>query len=711
MKKLKINYINDDFISDKIHLDRSDVVLSKEHLNFYLIVKIHQSSMRKSSRLYLSHKHQNEYYRKKFELGNPTYNKKFEVSKLHLFDLYPKYINFIKLIIIEIFTEHIEIGRASEILHGIGLFIDTLKEECLNFKSATEIKVYHQQIAYKNHSKKIYKSKLSTFFHAIKTNFPTYSAIKTFYKKRKKIKALPSSTVYQIDYFTRYEIEDIIKRKNEYDKWIEEFKTIKNFFSLENLAKTYYHRCEYFKNEKIFTSKLNSLCIVLHNTNLKCWYRIRDGEYKYKTEKDRLDHLKLLKLSKKGINIDIVNEKMFAFWHKAILPNWPFDKKINKKFTSIYPKSDYLRRIATYRLKLNLKEFDARIFPSLHQIYPLILFLLIREGLNAEVLRNFCIRKNSSEHNYELVAEETKLALIINSNKNRSNSNIDVVISPQSEQKKFIDFFLKWLSKTYDNSKSKSFFQYISIDTTNIIQTWNNVGLFKEIKRSKYTLFYKYEITDLKGLRIYNIDHRRIRPYTNYADYMRGLNEFERQFKKGHKNIDTLLHYENNTEWENERLYKIAKTQNLLIKIFKGSIVRDHKLFNLFEGPLANCSNPFKPSHPSAQKLSKNEVCTDWTKCLTLCNKSIVIPEIHAEVILAWLKFIEEEKENFLTVKDWENEYLLDEKAAKSVYADFTDDEKKLAEQNAFKYKSFVKQKFKKKIKIEDKNGYISLYK
>ncbi len=694
MKKLKIKYLEEDLSSNEIHIDRSDKTLSKEHLGFYLVVKIHKSSVRKSPRIYLSREHQKEYYKKKVELGISTYNRKVSISKSHLFNLHPDYISFIKMVLKDIFTEQVEIGRASDIIHGIGLFIDVYKEECLNFKSVIDIKTSHQQISYKSYTKKVNKKKLSSFFYAIKKSFPTYSVISTISKKTKRIKALPSSTVYQIDYFARYEMTDIIKRKNEYDDWMKEFNRIENFFSLENLAKTYYYRCKNFSEEKIFTSKLRKLCLTLYEVDLKCWHRIRYGQYKYKTEKDSLNHQQLLELAKKGINIDISSEKMFAFWNKALIHDWPFNKKIKQNFISIYKDSGSLRRVATYRLGLDLKSFDARIFPSLHQVYPLMLFLLIREGLNSEVLRNFCIRKNSN--NYELVADETNLGLIIKSNKNRSNSNIDVVISTKSDQKKYIDFYLKWLSKIYAKSKSNSFFQYIAIDTTDIIQVWNNTGFFKEIKRSKKTLFYKHEIMGLDELRIYSIDHRRIRPYTNYADYLRGLSEFERKFKKGHKNLDTLRHYENNTEWENEKLHKIAKTQNRLVKIFKGKIIRDCKLSSLFEGPLSNCSNPYEPSHPNAQKLSEHDVCTDWTKCLSHCNKSIVIPEIHAEVILAWINYMEEAKWEFS-----EDDY----ETANEVYNDFTDEEKEHAEKNAFKYKDFVRIKFKKKIKIGEQNN------
>lgn len=70
---------------------------------------------------------------------------------------------------------------------------------------------------------------------------------------------------------------------------------------------------------------------------------------------------------------------------------------------------------------------------------------MIREGINAEVLRNWKVKKN--KENQYTIGDRTPISLVIDAiKKNRSNSIISTIISNDSEQLKYIEFYLKWLT-------------------------------------------------------------------------------------------------------------------------------------------------------------------------------------------------------------------------------------------------------------------------
>ena len=134
--------------------------------------------------------------------------------------------------------------------------------------------------------------------------------------------------------------------------------------------------------------------------------------------------------------------------------------------------------------------------------------------------------------------------------------------------------------------------------------------------------------------------------------------------------------------------------------IFKGEISReDHKTAKLINGPMADCKNNKAPTFGGSPNLKENEMCSDWTKCLTQCDKSCVIPKIHGAIIYAWIDHMKRQKEYFIREVDWEKEYLIDYDAAKDTVSYFTEDEQKYAKKNAYKHTGFIQMKFPRTIK------------
>mgnify|MGYP003423568476 CR=1 FL=1 len=233
-----------------------------------------------------------------------------------------------------------------------------------------------------------------------------------------------------------------------------------------------------------------------------------------------------------------------------------------------------------------------------------------------------------------------------------------------------------------------------------VLKSLKSKNYFANLKASNADLFSKYEIIDEDGIRLSYIDHTRIRPYSNYANYLRGYNNFKRQLLLSHNNIKTQEHYENNCEWGNIKKDKILKTQEKLTKLFSGILTREDTLNDLFNGPLADCKEPNAPTYIGSRKLRENEYCSDWSKCLTSCDKACVIPKIHGGVIVAWKRYLEAIKEDFLRIEDWEKEYYYDYTACQEVLRSFTNEELIEAERKSNKYDSFVRYKFPKKTKV-----------
>lgn len=686
---------------NSVHFDHKDNLLAKEHHGKYLMTTLSKKSRKRTSRIYLSYKPHKEYFELRKKRGEALQGILARPNNLHLLDRFPQHEQFIHSVITiaipNVMSEHL----TEDFLRGFGiclLIFDYLKinltyiNELTNKIQKKAIENIHKVSKFKND-----RNMLRYFFGTIEIYVDGFIAmdIPNTSNIDQSIEAYASSVIYQMDYYARKELKRLKERHLEYKGWIEELNK-KELFTLENLACTYYNPNQ---KSRAFQQQINRISKILHNTDLKSWESQKNGQFTYASDEQKQQHHNLLKLSSTGIDIEIINENMFALWMKTIHPNWPFDQTVNKKYKEIYMHDKSFRHANMNKINLDYHEFESRIYPGFHEIYPLILLLLIREGLNSEVLQEWKITKTNE--GYKL-GDQSAFATVIDAEKTRANSIITTTISKDSEQTQYIEFYTQWLSDIYDHSNDEYFFQHTSRGSK--ILSWRDGISFEHMNRTEKSFYKKYEIYDLNDKRILRVNHKKIRVSSNYLDYLRGLNEFERQLKKAHKSIDTQKKYENSKEWEDQVMLKISKTQNQFVAFFRGKFLKStEKIEKLFEGLLADCSNPTSPDYPGHRSLKSNEACTDWFKCLSGCTKANVMKHIHGPAIVAWKLYIEKQEELLFRTEDWEKEYLHEHEAAKSALEGFNENEMQFATENAHLYADIVKIKFAKKVKLNEK--------
>jgi len=684
--------------SNTVHFDHKDTLLAKEHLGQYLVTTLPKKSRKRTNRVYLSYKPHKEYFEQRKDRGEVLQGISAKPNDLHLYDRFPEHTQFIRNVIEIAVPDIMSYYLTEDFLRGFGICLLIFDHLNISLQTIDELTNTIQRKVIENISKvtkvENNRSMLRYFFGTIEQYVEDFIAldIPGTTSIDPSIEAYPSSVIYQMDYYARKELERLKKRHLEYKSWIEELDK-KELFVLENLACTYYNLDQ---TSRAFKQQINRISKSLHNTDLKSWKSQDKGKFTYISNKQKQQHQNLLKLSKKGIDIEIKDEKMFALWMKTIHPDWPFDQTVNKKYKEIYTHNDSFRLSNMKKINLNYHEFESRIYPGFHEIYPLILLLLIREGNNSEVLEDWKVTKTDDRY---ILGDQSPFAIIIDAEKTRSNSIITTTISKDSVQAKYIEFYSQWLSDVYNRSNENYFFQYISRGSK--ILTWRANSSFEHMKRTEKSFYKNYEIFNIDGERIFHVNHKRIRVTSNYMDYLRGLSEFERQLKKGHESIDTQKKYENSKEWFEQIMLKISKTQNQLVALFRGqSLESTSKIEGLFEGPLCDCSDPTSPDYPGHKPLKSDEVCTDWSKCLSGCTKARVNKHIHGPAIVAWIEYLEAQEKEFFRTEDWEKEYLHERDAAKSALIGFNEEQLQFAQENAHLYKDLVKMKFTKKVKL-----------
>jgi hypothetical protein len=122
----------------------------------------------------------------------------------------------------------------------------------------------------------------------------------------------------------------------------------------------------------------------------------------------------------------------------------------------------------------------------------------------------------------------------------------------------------------------------------------------------------------------------------------------------------------------------------------KVSIAEQPK-FKVFNTPMAKCKDPFKPTYKGAKKISSNDVCTNWRKCLTECDQSDVMAPIHGPVIVAWRDCMDDMLDVYPSIEAWEKEFLLDHMAAEATLGHFSKEILQACEQESPKYIEFVR--------------------
>lgn len=696
----------------KRHFDYNNCIYAKDHYGKYLIVKNTKVDTSKHNRIYISRveqiefiKHADNVYPEEIRQGA---DKRFKnPTQFHILDRFPKYQELIWNLLFKL-EEKSTRPYTTSIIKGLGSILDILinTDKNLTLKDADSFHHTHhasiqESITLKQYGTFDYIS--AAWKHIIKLR--SEQDLPISFNKRETInssknQAIPLDIVFQLDYYAQKELDEILSHINQLEEWSKEYDSIDELFSLENLTYSYYKESSKQGN----WSTLNKIAIELYNIDLLCYTQTKLDKlgtrcYSYKDEEQRQQHKKLLYIAKDGMDININNKKMIIFWLKRISEDFPLLTKYKAPFKNIWKSP--LKVTAQVRCKkigIDLSDLINMITPQPKHLYPLFLILLIRTGVNQEVIRTWSVTKMGNGQ-YEL-GEKWGQGIMIAGNKYRGNTKQVSIISKKSVEEKYLKAFLNWLYPIYDISSSSNFFQYVSLEGK--IAVFSKKVL-KNLLSNKYSFFHKYQIYD-DGKRIYSIDHRYLRASKNYSRYLEGYGKWVREKELGHQGESTeSKHYRKSNEWRIGSRHQIASSQNQLISFIKGEN-NNERLSKAFQTPFCECSDPQNPTYKNAKKIEDDDVCTSWRKCLTECNnQKSVIPSVHGPLITAWRDLMEEKKGDFWLTEDWEKEFLLDIDTANSILDQFTEDEKALCSQQATKYTQFINSLLLKAIQNETK--------
>jgi len=698
----------------KRHFDYNNSIYAEEHYGKYLIVKNTNVDEAKHNRIYISRaeqiefiKHSNNVYPEDIKKGADKRYKK--PTQFHLLDRFPKYQVFIWSLLVNLDTQSTR-PYTTSIIKGLGSILDILinANKNLTLKDADSFNhTHHASIQESINLKQygIFDYISAAWKYIIKSRSEQDLPI-SFNKPDTKTnpdnQAIPLDIVFQLDYYAQKELDEIVSHINQLEEWTKEYDGIDELFSLENLTYSYYKESSKQGN----WSTLNKIAIELYNIDLQCYTQTKldkQGKryYSYKDEEQRQQHKKLLNIAKNGIDININNKKMLVFWLKRISKDFPLLTKYKAPFEKIW--TSPLKVTAQVRCKkigIDLSDLINMVTPQPKHLYPLFLILLIRTGVNQEVIRTWSVAKEGNDQ-YAL-GEKWGQGIMIAGNKYRGNTEQVSIISKRSVEEKYLKAFMNWLHPIYKISSSTIFFQYVSLE--------GKIAIFskKVLKNhllSIYSFFNKYKIHD-EGKRIYSIDHRYLRASKNYSRYLEGYGKWVRQKELGHQSESTEpKHYRKSNEWKIGSGHQIASSQNQLISFIKGED-NNKRLSKAFQTPFCECSDPKNPKYKNAEKIEDNDVCRSWRKCLTECNNpKSIIPSVHGPLITAWRDLMEEKKDDFWRTEDWEKEFKLDINAANSVLDQFTEEEKALCSQQAQKYTQFINSLLLKAIENKTKRA------
>lgn len=701
-KKLKILPLDISNIVNKLHYDTQDNLFAEEHYGYYLLCTIPTSSQVKNPRKYFYFKFKKEYYIKKNSIDTNGYITTPINGKSCILDgrMHHKELIFdcIKLI----FQEKYSLKLTESLLIAIGIVIDILEIKGVLLHTANDFKTEHQLLVYDYIlSQKEYKNQdkrdVTRLFSEISTLVDRFELIKPerygFIVKQGELKEISSSLMYQLEHYALKELKHI---KDKVTESLFYAKKKDEILSSKNLLFTLFREKEQNLNTRRAYPKL-----LLHKLLIDYGIdaRIILNNRPKKVDLPNIDRLKAM--SRGGVDI-AKDLKSAIAWTKELFPYYPENIELNDKYQEITT-TFYARKYIISEFGISVEEIEKYLYPGRSTVYPLYLLLLIRTGLNSEVLLDWKVKKIDSL--YSLDGDNLGIMTLIESDKKRSNSSITCVIKNDSDEMNYINFFTTWSQELYLFSEQNNLFQYFNRGSNKTIKIEIlSTKIIDYMKESPKSFFKKYEIFDEKNQRVDYLDHRLIRKSHNFQEYLKGKQEFERQLKKKHISSNTTKkHYENNSiEWSGLKKHKIAKSQNLLVSLFKGDITRNEStLSKLFNGSMADCKNNKNPTYLNAPNLKSNEHCIDWTKCLTSCEQSRVVPKIHGPVIYAWVDYMNKQKDDFINEEHWGKEYSIDYAAAIDTIKYFTEDEKRFCEKEMIKHKEFVKLILKRKVKVK----------
>ena len=721
-------------IKEHPHFDFDCDVFAKEHYGSYLIVKNYSQAdkSRKHNRFYLDFEKELEfllitgYGQRGLTAGNHKLNDR------HLFTIFPSHKILIKTLISKIKPNE-KRNTVRNITYGINTMISLFKssnksipDDPNDFNADTHQKcllnaIFEGKVSVNNRIRC-----LQTTWAYIRNKFdnstlgilPCETSVQLQMKKQvlhegeeildeKEVKdEITLELLFQLDYYAQMELDNIIGKVKEYQKWMKELDMHGELFSRANLLNTYYNNRNSNMVRKIY--------IFLYKEDPQCWNPYKKGGVKingklYDCKEDELRHQKLIEIAETGIDISIINEKIFAWWHKMLFPNWPFVKTVTAPYNRIFMSSDSWLTRQSKAAGILLNDFQERILPNQNTLYPLYLKLLIDTTANTDTVSNVEVYKKF-DGTYVMGEIHANLRMF-NSVKKRSNTIPPSFIAKGTFIDQCVNFFTEWLTPIYEHSDSKYFLQYIGGGSKILRMNAESVkSLNPQKKRNskRRGFFEKYEIyksvekvTSIKKVddrvlnkdRVWWIKHMNIRSANNFKNYHLLYGEWVRaHVSMGHQDDQTEKDNYRKYSWKLGDEHQTAVSMLNIQKFIEGKIV-DEKLENVFNQPHCGCKDNTNPTFEGAPKINEGEVCTSWRYCLTRCENSCVFPKEHAPTIMAWQIVMDQEhrSERFIRTEDWAKEYEEDYKVTEIVLSKIKPKDKEFAKSKAAERIPFVR--------------------
>jgi hypothetical protein len=743
-------------IKERPHFDFDCDVFAEEHYSAYLIVKNSSKAdrSRKHNRFYLDFQKEQEFLLKtKFGTqGLTAVNHK--CKKTHLFSIHPTHKILIQTLISKIKPRE-KRNTVRNILYGINTMISLFEE--MNKSIPEDPCKFSADIHQKCLTDAIFEGKLIvenqiTNLRAawvfIRNNFgnsllgilpsqpfPQVQIEQLFIQEDEKHQVLHDreendeislEVLFQLDYYSQIELNQVIESAKEYQQWIKELDLHGELFSRANLLKTYYNNYN--------SPMIRNLYILLYKEDPRCWIPYEqcqimiDGKKSFKkvyvSESNEVKHQELLAISETGIDISIKNEKMFAWWHKTLFPNWPFVKTVQKPYDNVIGNEKAWLSYYAKSSGILLKDFHKRILPDINIVHLMYLRLLIDTTANTDTVSNTQVYK-ITDGKYRMGVIHHNLRML-NSNKIRSNTVTPSFIAKGTFTDQCVDFFTEWLTPIYSRSGSKSFLQYfnsekiLKLDPA-YISTLNPKSKNNSRERvffEKYEIYKSIEKTNiskskgnkkvLEKKRVWWIKHKNIRPANNFKNYHLLYGEWVRaHVTMGQQSDQTEKLNYRKLSWKLGEEHQISLSQFDIQQFIEGKII-DEKLENAFEQPHCSCNDNGNPTFENAPIINDGEVCTSWRYCLTQCENSRVFPKHHGPTNMAWKIVLEQEHDQFIRTEDWAKEYGEDYEAVKTVIENLKPDDYEFAKSKASERIPFVRlmmmqTKLKRKVNKEMK--------
>ncbi|MCD6258716.1 MAG: hypothetical protein J7J31_03825 [Helicobacteraceae bacterium] len=676
------------------HFDNVNSLLANEHYGKYLIVQNSKSDPRSHNRQYFCFDSMIEFISVAGNNGLINSQKERGITNVHLLSRFPQHSKFIRdsiFTFIEPFTPRADTGN---LLKGFGHFLMVLNN--INWETLESINGNHlkmiEQDAKKNDYSKSTLENCTRFCNKLVSVYdknlkvPKYTKYASVTNSKNELSLAVS---WQCDIYACEELDGIMHLVNEYEEWMNELKAMQEIFSkeelslhgglftLKNLIYTYFDNIDQF-------GRVSGPPNRVIRSAAYCLYGIKLNEWK-NSRRCTEHEVSLRKKGEGGLNISIQDERMFAIWHKVIAPEYPFVSDILPQYSFVQKNLGEWRRHVSKKFRFSLRVFDSRVYPDLRAIYPLYLLSLCRSGLNQQPVKDWRIWKDE-DGGYHL-GENSGMGRIVDGFKGRGNTIQSTALDHQ--QCKYVDFWCKYAKPLFNNCDNNYFFTFGNNNaprTGKIEINAIDTSALRSMFYSKTHFFYQHNITDrvyqndgtYKEKRLYSINHEKIRKVKNLSAYLEGKEQWERQFRLGHKDAKTEITYQKAREFQGSKQHRISITMNELLAFFKDkSSVKENPKFEIFTGPLSNCINPSEPDYIGVKKLRDGDVCVNWRKCLTKCSQSDVVKEIHGPNIMAWQNVMEELRSLYPN-EEWEKFFLLDNMAAEAALemCKFTNEER-----------------------------------